>query len=89
MYRPGQAVFLTVACKLSVLFVYKGCCDTMLSRGRRTVKSQRFGERGSGTGGGADSSCLSVSMETDCIKQTLKWADRALATKKGEGKGGL
>lgn len=35
------------------------------------MKSQRFGERGSGTGGGADSSCLSISMETDCIKQTL------------------
>lgn len=60
----------------------QGCYDTMLSHGGRTVKSQRSGERGSGIGGGADSSCLSVSLETDCIKQTLN----GQATKKGEGK---
>lgn len=87
MYRPEQAVsFSTMACKSSVLFVYRGCCDTMLSHGRRTVKSQRFGERGSGPGGGADSSCLSVSMETDCIKQTLNGQTELWPLGRGRGR---
>ena len=36
----------------------------MLSRGGRTVRSHRFGERGSGVGGGAGSSGPSISLET-------------------------
>lgn len=42
----------------------------MLSRGRRTVKFHRFGERGSEMGGGAGTSCPSISLETSCIMQT-------------------
>lgn len=60
----------------------------MLSRGRRTVKSQRFGERGSGLGGGADSSCFSVSLETDCIKQTLE-GQTELWPPRGGGRGNI
>ena len=43
---------LTVTFKWSGLFVYKGCYDTALSQGRRIGRSHRFGERGSGVGGG-------------------------------------
>lgn len=42
----------------------------MLSLGRRTVRPHRFGEKGSEVGGGAGTSCSSISLETDCIKQT-------------------
>lgn len=50
------------------------------------MKSQRFGERGSGTGGGADSSCLSVSMETDGIKQTLNGQTELWPLGRGRGR---
>lgn len=38
---------LTKMFKWYGLFVHKGCCDVMLSCGCRTVKSHRFGGRGS------------------------------------------
>lgn len=52
------------------------------------MKSQRFGERGSGMGGGTDSSCLSVSLETDCIKQTLNGQTELWPLRRGNGRGG-
>lgn len=73
--------------KESSLFIYKGCYDTMLSHGRRTVGSHRFGEKGSGKGGGAGTSCSIISLETEFASSLLQRARLSSGHQEGAGWG--
>lgn len=84
--RAGD-VILTVTCKWSGLFVHKGCYDTVLSQGRRTVRSHRFGERGSGVGGGAGFSGPSISLETKFASGQLQMSRLSSGHQKAVGWG--